>query len=233
MVQLLNMVQPRATWNSWTIVLCLLIPLQVVWSNPLETHLKETAELEEEAVWEQLDYNQLLGQDITQSAQNYAQLQQLIEQHKRNAGLFFLHFSEQHLQQYPIDYQQKTVLQQYYQLGAFLKAQEGRFFAIANDLIFSNLAEALTKGFKAEKLHKSDAEIMDLVEKLKAEQYGVSIPVSNYEKGIYHLKQGNIGYILNRLWLDHPLLCILGALLGLMSLWGLWRLFKRFKASKE
>lgn len=142
----------------------------------------------------------------------YEQIETCLTDHHRDPGSFFLQFAEQIIKITPVDINEISNLTQHLTLGKFLAKHERREFKIASDIILGNLADQLNKGFEDGDLAKSNLPIMAIVETLKAYQYGVSIPVSNMEKGLHHLKKGNIGYIWSRLWFDYPYWCILGIL---------------------
>ncbi len=185
----------------------------------LATQLAATSALSEEEFMEQFSYEQFLKESTARSIEYYEDIARLLDNYNRPAGVFFLQLAEQQLAVEPIDIQNSRQLQQQLQLGQFLVQHEQREFQIASDIVFENLAEELEQGFKKGVLDKSDTEIMAIVEQLKAQEYGVSIPVSDMEKGLHHLQKGNLKYIWSRLWFDHPFLCVLGILGGLVLLY--------------
>lgn len=204
----------RMSFCAGFIFLFVLVPFAK--GNYLHYQLAELQTLSDEAFLEAFPYTQLLEQQEGRQVAFYKDIKQTLETHQRPVAPFFLSLVEQQLAREPIDLNNREQLNQYLELGKFLVQHQERHYNIAADVIFENLAEVIEQGFNNEKLKKTDKEIMIIVEQLKKQEYGVSIPVSNLEKGLHHLSKGNIGYIWSRLWFDHPILCILG-IIGLVA----------------
>jgi hypothetical protein len=199
-------------------VLCSsLLPLSV-WGNYFEATLAAQAALSETAFLAEFPYQQLLQQQPAPSLQEYENWERQLIAQDRPVGAFFLALVEQQVATVPLDVNDLPQLQQRFTLGEFLVAHDERAFQIGSDIIFENLAETLEQGYQQEILDKSNTDYRALVDALKNYEYGVSIPVSDIEKGMHHLKEGNWRYIWSRLWFDHPFLCVLGIAVGLLLL---------------
>lgn len=190
----------------------LLFPL-LLQANYLEKYISSSVELSSQEFCENIDFDHVLNVPETDQVAYYSEIEKILEAHNRQADTFFLVFSEQYLTKKPVDIKNMTSLKDYLVLGKFLIGHESKYYAIAADYIFVALTDAMTIGFKDATLDKSNDSIMSIVAELKEQQYLVSIPTSNLDKGMHHLKKGNLRYIWSRLWFDYPVLCIVGILL--------------------
>lgn len=228
MVYFLN--YPRRTIFSssfFGVILFLLFPL-LLRANDLENYVAASTELSSQEFFEKLSFEKLLDVPETDQLAYYSQIEEVLEQYNRQADTFFLAFSEKYLEKNPVDIKNIKSLDEYLLLGKFLIGHDSKYYAIAADYIFVALTDAMTIGFKEETLDKSNDRILSIVAELKEQQYLVSIPTSNLDKGIHHLKEGNLRYIWSRLWFDYPVLCIVGILfLGFIT----YLIFKKIKKS--
>lgn len=197
--------------SSYCFLLCcfflFVIPAK---GNDLVIQLAATQELSQEDFLASFPYGQFLAQEKERPVKYYEEVERLLTDYQRPAGPFFLRLAEEQLISEPIDLNDKKQLLDQLHLGQFLVQHEEREFQIASDIVLEHLAEHLEQGFQQGILQKTDAEIMYLVRELKRHEYGVSIPVSDLEKGLHHLREGNLQYIWSRLWFDHPILCVVG-----------------------
>lgn len=194
--------------------------------NYLKSYLIESNDLTNENFLDKISFEEIFKLTLSNTT-NYEEIEKLLIDHNRNIDAFFLQLAERKIEIDPTEINNKTNLLDYLDLGEFLIKHDSREFQIASDIILGTLAEKLNKGFKEGDLQKSDQEIMNIVEKLKAHQYGVSVPVSNMEKGIHHLKEGNLNYIWSRLWFDYPILCIIGILILLFVMYYIVKKIKK------
>jgi hypothetical protein len=228
MVYFLNYRQKTIFSSSFFVaVLFLFFPL-LLSANYLEDYTASSTALSSQEFFENIAFDKLLNVPETDQMAYYSEIEKILEAHNRPADTFFLVFSEQYLQQNPVDIKNITSLNKYLSLGQFLIGHESKYYAIAADYVFVTVTDAMTIGFKEETLDKSNDKIMSIVAELKKQQYLVSIPTSNLDKGIHHLKKGNLKYIWSRLWFDYPVLCIVGILLlGFVA----YSIFKKIKKS--
>jgi hypothetical protein len=183
-------------------------------ANYLEDYVNSSKDLTPDAFFEGMSYEKVLEEAPVDKLSYYQSIEKLFKDNARSSDFFFLYFCEQLLDINPLKIEDRESMSNRLILGEFALNHDEvtREFEISADMMFSDLASILNKGFKDGKLDKSDAEIMSMVKTLKKHQHGVSIPVSDLEKGIHHLKTGNWGYIMNRLFLDHPFLSYGGCL---------------------
>lgn len=228
MVYFLNYRQRTILSNSFFgVILFLLFPL-FLRANYLEDYVAASTELSAQEFFEKLSFEQLINVPKTDQVAYYSNIEEVLAEHNRQADTFFLVFSEKYLEKNPVDIKNIESLDEYLLLGKFLIEHETKYYAIAADYIFVALTDAMTIGFKEETLDKSNDRILSIVAELKEQQYLVSIPTSNLDKGIHHLKEGNLRYIWSRLWFDYPVLCIAGILfLGFTA----YLIFKKVKKS--
>jgi len=215
MVQLLT---HSRTTSFFTSILCCFLLFGVsnnVQANYLEDYINSSKDVETDIFFEGISYEKVLEEAPSDKLSYYQSIEKLFNDNTRSADMFFLHFCERLLDINPLNVEDRVSMKERLILGEFALNHKvvTREYEITADMMFSDLAATLNKGFKDGKLDKSDAEIMVMVEILKKHQHGVSIPVSDLEKGMHHLKTGNWGYIMNRLFLDHPFLSYGGCLL--------------------
>ena len=193
---------------SYGLFTLFLIMTTTAQANYLETRLLANKDLSDEAFLEAFSYEELLKVPNEKTTKYYEELERLLNDYQRPAAPFFLQLAEQQVSSDPIDYKKQQELLRQLEFGQFLVQRAAREFQIASDVVFEHLAEHIEQGFKQGELDPSDTTILYLVDALKAQEYGVSIPVSDLQKGIHHLKKGNLQYIWSRLWFDHPMLCV-------------------------
>lgn len=70
---------------------------------------------------------------------------------------------------------------------------------IQGEVILSVLAQKVEKDLKNRILNRNDIELKQLVETLEANQYSIDAGMTDQEKFLYHLRNGNFSYIVDRL----------------------------------
>jgi len=198
--------------NSFLGVLIMVLFPLLLRANYLENYVTLSKELSSQEFFERLSFDSLLNVPEKNQVTYYSWIEKVLNENNRQADTFFLVFSEQYLRRNPVDIKNIRSLNEYLLLGKFLVGHESKYYAIAADYIFMAITDAMTIGFEEETLDKSNDSILSIVKELKKQQYLVSIPTSNLDKGIHHLKKGNLKYIWSRLWFDYPFLCIVGIL---------------------
>jgi hypothetical protein len=181
-------------------------------ANYLEDYVASSKEFSSQEFFEKLSFDRLLNTPEIDEVAYYTSIENVLNENNRQADTFFLVFSEQYLKQNPVDIKNIASLEKGLLLGQFLIGHDSKYYAIAADYVFMEVTDAMTIGFEEGTLDKSNDRIMSIVAELKKQQYLVAIPTSNLDKGIHHLKKGNLKYIWSRLWFDHPILCIVGIL---------------------
>ena len=195
-------------------------------ANPdIQDYIQQQAEVDDELFIQNFPYA-----DWMTTAQDYAQTKQTLENAQRPSKQFFLFLGETMMQEIPVKDAQPQQLEQLLALGKFASEHSDKEFEITMDMAFSHLTQILNTGLEAGTLDKNDKNIQTMIVVLKQHQYGVTVPVSDTEKGIHHLKNGNWGYLFNRLWLDHPLVLILGLLIGLGIIYKITKKLKKHTA---
>lgn len=104
-----------------------------------------------------------------------------------------------HFENTPIDTKNITKLDREVELGVSLMNAEDMSFQILGDILLQALSDSIQNGLNTEYLDKGDSELLAVINKLKAAQYGVSIPVSDKEKLYKNLREGNLNYVFTRL----------------------------------
>lgn len=224
MVQLLVSYGKMIPLKGLFITFLLLVTIKTAKANYLERYLLESEDWSEDTFLEQISFVEIFK--LSPSTMPYKRVEGCLEAQNRNSALFFLELAQHKVEIQPIESNNKSSLVEYLELGAFLIEHEDRLFQIASDVIFVELVEKLNKGFEVGLYEKSDQLIMDIVAQLNTYQYGVSIPISNLEKGVHHIKKGNLKYIWSRLWFDYSFACVAVILL---ILFGIYRLGKKIK----
>jgi hypothetical protein len=76
---------------------------------------------------------------------------------------------------------------------------ENMNFQILGDVLLQALSDSIQNGLNTESLDKHDLQLLAVIDKLRAAQYGVNIPVSDKEKLQRNLREGNFSYLFTRL----------------------------------
>lgn len=103
-----------------------------------------------------------------------------------------------HFKTTPIDNKDTKKLDKEVSLGIELMNAEDMNFQILGDVLLQALSDSVQNGLNNESLDKKDPELLALIDKLKTVQYSISIPVSDKEKFIMNIKQGNFDYVFTR-----------------------------------
>lgn len=107
--------------------------------------------------------------------------------------LFSTHFNSA-----PIDSKDLPKLDQEVSLGTDLMNAEDMNLQILGDVLLQALSDSIQNGLNIEYLDKKDEQLLAVIDKLKTAQYGISIPVSDKEKFIMNIKEGNFDYVFTR-----------------------------------
>ncbi len=91
--------------------------------------------------------------------------------------------------------------------------KKGFIFPAYGDLMLQSLSTHLDKGLSNQLYKPSDEELQYLVRRLRENKFFVNVPVSDWQKGLDHLKSGNLGYLIRKVRLKQPLL-FYGSILG-------------------
>lgn len=103
-----------------------------------------------------------------------------------------------HFDKAPIDTEDIDKLDKEIALGISLMNAENMNFQILGDVLLQALSDSVQNGLDSERLDKKDPELLTIIAQLKAAQYGISIPVSDKEKFIKNIKEGNFDYVFTR-----------------------------------
>lgn len=103
-----------------------------------------------------------------------------------------------HFEAAPIDSENIEKMDGEVALGVSLMNAENMNFQILGDVLLQALSDSVQNGLDSERLDKKDAELLTIIDKLKAAQYGISIPVSDKEKFMKNIKEGNFDYVFTR-----------------------------------
>jgi hypothetical protein len=125
-----------------------------------------------------------------------------------DAFLDSLHaFQHAYLQDHPNDYaymlQQLRMGETLLQLDGIKK---GYLFPAFGDLMLQSLATQLDQGLVDRQYKPSDEEVQYLIRRLRENKFFVNVPVSDWQKGVDHLKSGNWGYLFRKVRLKQPIL---------------------------
>lgn len=88
-------------------------------------------------------------------------------------------------------------------------------FPAFGDLLLQSISTQLDKGLEEGLYSIEEKDVAYLVRRLKENQFFVSIPVSDWDKGFGHLKRGELGYLFRKVRLKQPILFYATMALGL------------------
>lgn len=191
------------------ILLCIFfyLSLPLLQGAPLEKFIAERAHLSDSSFQAELQLHEHIEPQYWLDSAYFLSLEQQLQAAQRPFGPLFLPFCEQLMakQDQFLASMEEAAYQDWLAMAEFARAREGRHFEIAADMLFSLLTEALQRGIDEEQLDPHEASVQKVIQALKERQYGVSIPVSDVDKGLHHLEQGNWSYLLNRVSTDYPI----------------------------
>lgn len=97
--------------------------------------------------------------------------------------------------------------------------KKGFIFPAYGDLILQSITTHLDKGLSDRLYKSSNEEVQYIVRRLRENKFFVNVPVSDWQKGVDHLKSGNFGYLLRKVRLKQPVL-FYGGILGFFLVLG-------------
>lgn len=110
-----------------------------------------------------------------------------------------------YLENYPIEIGQLEDLtykiklaETYYQLPDIVDDCPGVFLDMS-DLLMTRISQAVEEAIVAEELHKASFEAQVMKHRLASNGYLINIPVSQWEKLIFNINEGNYAYIWDRI----------------------------------
>lgn len=213
-------------WSSLVIVCITILFATTLSANPnLQDYIQQQTKVSDELFVQNFPFA-----DWIKTSQDYAQTKRALENAQRPSKAFFLFLGETMMQAIPATSAKLEQLDQLLALGTFASEHSDKEFEITMDMAFSHLTQILNTGLETGTLDKNDENIQTMIDVLKQHQYGVTVPVSDTEKGIHHLKNGNWEYLFNRIWLDYPLIVILGVLIGFGIIYKITKKLKKHTA---
>ncbi len=103
-----------------------------------------------------------------------------------------------HFERAPVNTNDLPKLAREIELGTDMMNAENMNIQILADMLLQTLSDSVQNGLNNEYLDKKDPELLAVIDQLRAVQYSVSIPVSDKEKFIMNVKQGNFSYVFTR-----------------------------------
>lgn len=92
------------------------------------------------------------------------------------------------------------------------------------DVISQQVKGALSSG----EISKEDFGFKYIKKRLDENQYKIDVEMPNWEKGLMHAENSNYTYLIDRVWGDYPIFCILGLVLGVITLIGFYTVLTFF-----
>lgn len=89
------------------------------------------------------------------------------------------------------------------------------------------IAQQTKDALSSEQINKNDFGFKYIKKRLDENQYKIDVKMPNWEKGLMHVRNNNYGYVVDRVWGDYPLFCILGLVLVLFTLVGFVTVLKK------
>ena len=118
---------------------------------------------------------------------------------------FLNHLMDKYIETAPINIEQiddieyKIKLAEiYYQLPDIVDNCPPAFLDMS-DLLMTRISQAVEEAIIAEKLHKASFEAQMLTHRLASNGYLINIPVSQWDKLVFNLEEGNYAYIWDRI----------------------------------
>ncbi len=129
----------------------------------------------------------------------------LLNKQGRSGDKFLFRLSQSYLIENPVKLDDLEDLKQKVLIGeAFARkakeSEEVAIYELLGNILLEAIAIELQKGIREQSVNPHDAEIQNLVTRLRAQQFIINIPKSNLEKLQYHLLQGHWAYLWDRLF---------------------------------
>ncbi len=98
------------------------------------------------------------------------------------------------------------------------------WFQTYADRIFTTIAQIIQQHLDKGTLIPEDINTQRWMRYLEYHQYLFRIEISDVEKGLHHMEQGNWSYLMERVWEDHKGKIVFGIILGILGLFTAFRL---------
>ena len=110
-------------------------------------------------------------------------------------------------------------------LGAGTVAEDPKYwFQTYADRIFTTITEEIQQDLDQGTSTPKDSNVQRWMRYLEHHQYLFRVEISDVEKGLHHIDQGNWSYLMGRVWEDHKGKIVFGLILGILSLFAAFRL---------
>lgn len=130
----------------------------------------------------------------------------------------------QKIQKDPGDYQYMLSCLRLGEALMHLDGMKSFIYPAFGDLILQGLTTRLDEGLAEGSYSAKDKEVQYLIRRLRENRFFVNVPVSDWDKGFDHLKNGNFTYLLRKVRLKQPLLFYGGISAAVFMLGlGFWR----------
>jgi hypothetical protein len=110
-------------------------------------------------------------------------------------------------------------------------------YTTVSDLIFETIAKSLEGSIESGEFDKNDFHIRYMASRLCDNQYCIDISTSNWEKLLYHIKEGNWAYIWDKstgTYLKEFLIALIsGTLVFILFVWGIISIYKKRKKKND
>ncbi len=117
-----------------------------------------------------------------------------------------------------------------YELAGQLLVDSTLLYPILSDRIYSKISTFIQQEVDNGQYSHDVADIRYWSRSLAERAYHIRFPVSDVEKGLTHLSNGNVRYVLNRVWTDHKgVLLLVGCALMLLNAGVYYLLFRNWK----
>ncbi|GAB5525951.1 MAG: hypothetical protein Roseis2KO_38230 [Roseivirga sp.] len=150
------------------------------------------------AVQDGIDYKQYAASPGLYELDSLEKLVVWLDSQSLDTRLHLETLYDTHFASAPIDIKDLPKLDKEISLGIYLMNAYDMNFQILGDVLLQALSDSIQNGLNMEYLDKEDEGLLAVIDKLKTAQYGISIPVSDKEKFIMNIKQGNFDYVFTR-----------------------------------
>lgn len=172
----------------------------------LEEYISKTNNQSGQVFLSKFPYEEYLEQIDIRNMQIIEKHRVLLNQNGRDGNRFLISLFEKYLKATSFDVNdldglkmQLKISENTLQFQLKVDTGENKTYEIIGYLLFDRVASVVQAGVKQGRLNKNSEDVKYLISKLTENQYIIDLPVSTFEKLLFHIRKGNWKYIYDRI----------------------------------
>jgi hypothetical protein len=223
-----------SSWSFFIMITLLFLQNQLLANDALIKIHDEAKEKSDSLFYVEFPYQQFTTKEYIKNIKGLNQQFEVLAKKSRQAdvilkGIFdaYVKNTEEDSFSYTRIIEEIAVSELYLKSNTFLNDTSFVFRQFGGklmDVISLQVKDALL----AKEINKNDFGFKYIKQRLDENQYKIDVEMQNWEKGLMHADNNNYTYLIDRVWGDYPMFCILGLALGIITLIGFYTILTFF-----